>query len=181
MTCNAMEILDADGNPLLIFEVDPYSMSESFSREELANTSYLNGFAKDGVVQLVDGMHREPTADNSATELVVMLTNYAVFGDVTDDQTEDAVVVLVSQPGGSGSFYDLAVVRKQGDALTNMAVIQLGDRVQIKSLHIEDSEIAVDMLTQGPDDPMCCPTQYVSHRYLLESGELILTQSEEIE
>ena len=62
-----------------------------------------------------------------------------------------------------------------------MARIQLGDRVQIKSLHIENGEIVVDMLTQGPDDPMCCPTQYVSKRYVLESGELVLVRSEVIE
>ncbi len=181
ITCNAMEILDAEGNPLLVFQVDPYSQSEAFTREELANTSYLNEFAKAGVVQLVDGMYREPVAEDSATELVVMLTNHAVFGDVTGDDIEDAVVVLVSQPGGSGSFYDLAVVRKQGEALTHMARILLGDRVQIKSMHIENGEIIVDMLTQGPDDPMCCPTQYVSNRYALESGELVLISSETIE
>ena len=153
----------------------------SFTREELANTSYLNDFAKSGVVLLVNGMYREPVAEGSATELIVTLTNHAVFGDVTGDEAEDAVVVLVSQPGGSGSFYDLAVVRKQDEALTNMAHIQLGDRVQIKNMHLENSEIVVDMLTQGPDDPMCCPTQYVSNRYIIENGELVLISTEVIE
>ncbi len=181
ITNNTMEIYDAAGNPLLVFQVDPYSLSASFTREELANTSYLNEFAKAGIVQLMDGVYREPVAEDSATELVVMLTHHAVFGDVAGDEVEDAVVVLVSQPGGSGSFYDLAVVRKQDDALTNLARIQLGDRVQIKSLDIENGEIIVVMLAQGPDDPMCCPTQTVSNHYVLESGELVLTQSEVIE
>jgi hypothetical protein len=91
------------------------------------------------------------------------------------------VVVLVSQPGGSGSFYDLAVVHKQDEALTNLARIQLGDRIQIKSLLIENGEIVVDMVTQGPEDAMCCPTQYLSNRYILESGELVLLRSDVIE
>lgn len=181
MTCNAMEILDGEGNSLLVFQVDPFSLSESFTREELANISFLNESAKAGFVQLVNGMHREPVAEGSAAELVVMLTNHAVFGDVTGDEVEDAVVVLVSQPGGSGSFYDLAVVRGQEDALTNIARIQLGDRVQIKSMHIENGEIVIDLLTQAPDDPMCCPTQYISHHYVLENGELVLIRSEAVE
>lgn len=181
MTCNAMELRDAEDETLLVFQVDPYSQTTSFTREELANTSYLNKFAESGIAVLAGGQYREPLAADAATELVVMLTTHAVFGDVTGDQAEEALVVLVSQPGGSGSFYDLAVVRKQGQALTNMARIQLGDRVQIKSLLIEDGEIVVDMLEQGPDDPMCCPTQYTSNRYILESGELQLVRSEVIE
>jgi heat shock protein HslJ len=178
---NEMKVYDADGNPLLVFQVDVYGLSESFTREELANTSYLNEFAETGIVQLVDGVYREAIAEGSATELVVILTNEAAFGDVDGDQAEDAAVILVSQPGGSGSFYDLAVVRKQGEALTNMARVLLGDRVQIKSLQIENGEIVVEMLTQDPDDPMCCPSQFTRQHYVLESGELVLASSEIIE
>jgi hypothetical protein len=181
MVCNPMELTDSQGNVLLVYQVDPYSLAESFSRDQLANTSYLNEFAESGVVQLAGGMHREPIVEGSASELVVMLTNQAAFGDVTADGHEDAVVVLVSQPGGSGSFYDLAVVDKQEEALTNLARIQLGDRIQIKSLLIENGEIVVDMVTQSPEDAMCCPTQYLSNRYILESGELVLLRSDVIE
>ena len=180
MTFNTMELKNKEGEPLLIFQVDPYSLSESFTREELANTSYLNEFAQDETVQLVDGSYREQIVEGSASKLLVMLTTHAVFGDVTGNGSEDAVVVLVSQPGGSGSFYDLAVVRKQDDVMTNLARVRLGDRVQIKRLHMEDGEVVVDMLTQGPDDPMCCPTRYASNRYAFMSGELVLVNSEVI-
>jgi heat shock protein HslJ len=181
ITHNSMVVHDAKGNPLLVFQVDPYTLSESYTRDELANTSYLNEFAEVGIAQLTNGLYREPITEDSASELVVVLTNYAAFGDVSGDETENAVVVLVSQPGGSGSFYDLAVVRKQGEAITNMARIQLGDRVQIKSLLIENGEIVINMLIQGPGDPMCCPTQYVSNHYVLQSGELVLISSEVVE
>ena len=178
MANTAMEILDADGNSLLVFQVEPFSLSESFTREELANTSYLNEFAPSGVAQLVNGIFQESV---TALGVVVVLTNHAVFGDITGDGAEDAAVVLVSQTDGSGNFFDLALVRKQDKALTNMARIQLGDRVQIKSMHLENGEIVVDMLTQGPEDPMCCPTQYVSNRYKIEGSELVLISTEVIE
>jgi hypothetical protein len=35
----------------------------------------------------------------------------------------------------------------------------LGDRIQINALSIENNKIVVDMITHGPEDPMCCPTQ----------------------
>jgi len=181
ITQNTMEIQDGEGDLLLVFQVEPFSQSNSFTREELANTSYLNEFAKSGGVLLDGGMYHEPVAEGSATELVVMLTTYAAFGDVTGEETENAAVVLISQPGGSGSFYDLAVLSKQDEALTNLARIQLGDRVQIQSLDIKNKEVVVEMLTQGVDDPMCCPTQFVRNYFGLENGELVLLRSEAYE
>ncbi|MFN2195659.1 MAG: hypothetical protein ACK2UW_06000, partial [Anaerolineales bacterium] len=76
---------------------------------------------------------------------------------------------------------DLAVIHRQEEDLMNLARIQLGDRTQIKNLLIENGEIVVDMVTQGPQDAMCCPTQYVSNRYILENGELVLVRSDVIE
>ena len=166
---------------MLTFQVEPYSQTESFTREELANMSYLSEWSESGVVQLVNGEYRAPVAEGSATELVVMLTNYAAFGDLDGDGQEEALVVLVTNHGGSGTFFDLAVVRKQGESLTNLATTLLGDRVQIKSIRIENSEAMVDMLTHGPDDGMCCPTQYTANAYALKNGELIQTNSETIE
>ena len=39
----------------------------------------------------------------------------------------------------------------------------------------------VDMVTQGPDDPMCCPTQRVVKTYALESDQLVETGAQSIE
>ena len=180
MGCNAINLLDADGNTLLVLRVDPFSQSESFTREDLANAAYLSEFTENGVVQLTNGEYRAPVVEGAAAELVVMLTNFAAFGDLDGDGTEDAAVILVTQFGGSGSFYDLAILRKQDAALTNIATVLLGDRVQINGLGIENGEIAVDLLTQGPDDPMCCPTLQVVNRYILQNGELLQTSSDEV-
>jgi heat shock protein HslJ len=182
LSCNnTLNLFDAEGNAILIFQVDPYSTTTAFTREELANTAYLSEWTDSGLVQLVNGEFRAPIAEGSASELVVVLTNYAAFGDLDGDGQEEAAVILVTNAGGSGSFYDLAIVGKQGETLTNLANTLLGDRVQIKSLRIEDGEISVDFLTQGPDDPMCCPTQYVVNHYALQNGELVQTGTETIE
>jgi heat shock protein HslJ len=43
----------------------------------------------------------------------------------------------------------------------------------IEALAFEGAEIVVDMVTHGPDDPMCCPTQRVRLRYALQEGVLV--------
>ncbi|MGD8902000.1 MAG: hypothetical protein PVI67_00405, partial [Anaerolineae bacterium] len=55
----------------------------------------------------------------------------------------------------------------------DVAWTQLGDRVQINALFIQNGEIVVDMVTHGPDDPMCCPTQQVVQTFALQGEELI--------
>jgi hypothetical protein len=59
----------------------------------------------------------------------------------------------------------------------NVAIALLGDRAQINSLSIRDGEIVVDMITQGPNDPMCCPTLRVVETYELRGNELVRTSS----
>jgi heat shock protein HslJ len=172
---NTLNLLDAQGNALLVFQVDSYSTTDSFTREELANAAYLSEWTDQGTVQLNNGEYR------AAAEQIVTLTNFAAFGDLDGDGQDEAAVILVTNTGGSGSFYDLAIVRKQSGALTNLATTLLGDRVQIKSLRIENGKISVDLLTQGPDDAMCCPTQYVINQYALQNGELVQTGSETVE
>ena len=44
---------------------------------------------------------------------------------------------------------------------------------------VEGGEIAVRMVTHGPDDPMCCPTQKVLVRYALQGDQLVETAREE--
>ena len=72
----------------------------------------------------------------------------------------DAAVVLITDPGGSGTFYDLvAVLDRKGNAIP-VATTNLGDRIVINSLTIEDGQIVVDMLTRSPDEPMAAePSQ----------------------
>jgi heat shock protein HslJ len=56
----------------------------------------------------------------------------------------------------------------------------LGDRVKIKSLTIQNGEVVVDMLTQGPNDPMVNPTQEVVETYKLQGNKLVPTSSKPV-
>jgi uncharacterized lipoprotein YbaY/heat shock protein HslJ len=142
----------------------------------LANMEYQSEFTAAGTAPLSGGEYREPAAPGSATEIVVMLTEFAAVGEL--DGQPAAAVILVTDPGGSGTFYDLAVVMEQDGQPMNVATTPLGDRVQINSLSIADNQIVVDMIAQGPNDPMCCPTQQVLQTYELQDGALVQVSSE---
>ena len=144
--------------------------------EALKNTAYDSEWPADGVAHLTDGEYREkyPGAEDAASELVIVFYGdvYA-FGDLNSDGVEDAAVVLATSGGGSGTFITLeAVINDQGTP-KHVASVLLGDRAQVNSVTIESGEITVDMVTQGPDDPMCCPTLKVAQKYTLQGGALV--------
>jgi heat shock protein HslJ/uncharacterized lipoprotein NlpE involved in copper resistance len=106
-----------------------------------------------------------------------MLHDRMAFGHTADGQPL-AAVVLITDPGGSGTFRYLSAVVRQDGEMVNVATTLLGDRAQIKSLGVEGDEIVVEMITHGPDDPMCCPTQRVQKSYALTGDQLVETASE---
>ena len=145
----------------------------------LRNAEYQSEWTRSGRAPLTDGEYREAAAPGSATKTVIMLTDRMAFGYLREGQ-EAAIVILVTDPGGSGTFYSLAVVVEQNGELVNVAQILLGDRVKLNSVSLAGDEIVVDMLTQGPDDPFCCPTQHVVQKYALQEDQLVQTSSEVI-
>jgi heat shock protein HslJ/LysM repeat protein len=150
---------------------------EGLSPEELANAEYKSEWTQDGTAQLVDGEFSEPAAPGSATMTTVTLQpQYTTYSQLNGQDA--AAVVLVTDPGGSGTFFDLHVVVSQDGVPVDVASTPLGDRVQINSISIKDNQIVVDMVQAGPDDPMCCPSQQVVKTYELQGEQLMETSSQ---
>lgn len=172
-------LYDAEGARAVTFVAEQTAVSDELLFA-LANATYQSDFTESGSVTLTNGVYRAPIVEDAASELIVELTEHIAAGTLADGQ-EALAVILTTQSGGTGAFFDLAVIVQQEDQLVNVAKTQLGDRVVINDLAIENGEIRVDMVTQGPDDPMCCPTQQVMETYALQDGELVQTSSEVIE
>jgi len=145
--------------------------SAPITLDALRNGTYLSDWTQSGIVTLNNAEYREPAAPGSATETVVRMSEYVAFGDLTGNGVDDAAVILITDPGGSGTFFDLAVMINKNGAPINIASIPLGDRVQIKSLAIQNGEIVVNQIAHGPDDAMCCPTQEETKRFSLNLVE----------
>ena len=137
---------------------------------------FLSTWTQSAKVKLVHGEYREPAAPGSATKTVVKLTNARAFGKLNGK--EAGAVILVTDPGGSGTFYDLAILLKGPQSWVNQNIAFLGDRIRIHSLAIANDAVVVNMTTQGTGDAMCCPTHQVAQRFVLRGDRLIKTNEE---
>ncbi len=168
---NELEIKDSEGTRVvtLVAKAEAAGLDES----TLKNMTYQSEWTESGTVELTDGEYRAPAAPDSASEIVVQVVDPIAYGELNGQPA--AAVVLASSGGGSGTYMDLAAVVEQNGEPVNVATTSLGDRVQINSVVIENNEIVVDMVTHGPDDPMCCPTQQMVQTYALEGDQLVET------
>ena len=132
---------------------------------DLENMTYLSGWFPSGQVKLTNGSYRQRVAPGSATETVVKLAEQRAFGTMGGHKT--AAVILVTDPGGSGTFYDLAVVVKGDEGWANIDLVTLGDRVKIHAIAIKNNVIVLDMTTHGPGDTMSFPTQRTTQSFVL--------------
>jgi heat shock protein HslJ len=164
--------------------VPPTSTStpvSSLTLEMLQNATYPSEWEESGPITLTNGRYEgKPFVEGGASRLVVTLIEPVAFGDLDGDGVEDAAVILAANAGGSGTFISLEAVRNEGGEPVHLASYPLGDRVRIESLAIEGGQILLEMITHGPDDPMCCPTQQVVQTYALREGELEQTSSQVI-
>ncbi len=122
-------------------------------------------------VTLRNGEYHEPAKPGSATETVVRLTDQRAFGPMNGKDT--AAIVIVTDPGGSGMFYDLALLEMKQEGWVYADSVLLGDRVKVHSVGIKDNEISVSMTVHGPGDAMCCPTQEVTRRFIVQADHLV--------
>lgn len=138
---------------------------------ELLNATYT--VPDIGTITLQDGKY-----EDTANRVEVTLLPYAAEGEL--DGTPSTAVILVANTGGSGVFNYLAIMQQENGGWVNVATTLLGDRIDINSLTIENNQVVVEMVTQGPDDPMCCATTIVRRTYELKDGQLEMTSDEVI-
>ena len=127
-----------------------------------------------GDFQLVDGVHHRPpqAPGESAETYVTELRDPQAYGDLNGDGSADAAVILATQNGGTGHFMELAAMLNRNGAAENAATVSLGDRVGVEAMRIEAGVIVLDMRVHGPNDPMCCASQFETWRFKLEDEAL---------
>lgn len=146
-----------------------HSAPAGISRAQAANTAYASEYVAGGVIKLADNHYED--SDLSSAELDALDAR----GDLDGDGVDDLVVLLNTGTGGSGLFRDLYVLRRQADGLQVSAPGFLGDRVEVQALRIEHGTLVVDLIVQGENDPLCCPTRPVTYRFRLANNELVET------
>lgn len=146
----------------------------SLSLDALRNIEYVIEGPASGKAKLVNGSYQE-RIPNSSAQIVVTFNDALSIGDLNGDGLTDAAVVLAINTGGSGTFYNLYGVLNDKGAPRPTAPIVLGDRIKLKALRIQDGELSVNFLTQGPKDAMTNPTLDVTRKFKLQEGKLVAT------
>jgi heat shock protein HslJ len=142
---------------------------------ELRNATYSGIY--DEPVKLTDGLYEgEAFVEGDASHPVVEYVDGAeLFGDLDGDGVDDAVVFLHESGGGSGTFtYVAAQLNREGNPVDAGAVL-IEDRIGVKLAAIEDGQIALEIITQGPGDAACCSTHKAHKTYALQEGRLVET------
>lgn len=145
----------------------------TLTREQLGNLSYPSELGPHGHVQLKSGVFEAQESDDATAHLVVRLTDHIAEGDLNGDGRSDAAVILESDSGGSGSFMDLAAVLNMPNGPEPVAVIDLGDRTEIRKMAYADGKVQIELIGHGPDDPVCCPTQVQQREYRFDGKQWI--------
>jgi hypothetical protein len=140
----------------------------------LPNATYPLDITRSGRAALQNGIYEEEAAPGSATRTRITLNDVQVLGDLNGDDLQDAAVILIADPGGSGTFYYLSAVINRNGAPDPVPAVLLGDRVSITSLTIHNGEINVTLLTRQRDEPMAAkPAVELVRTYRLEENLLV--------
>ena len=140
---------------------------------ELGNATYTG--IEEGPVTLAKGRWEgEPYEEGGASRPSAgLVEDFTLAGDLNDNGSEEAVVLLWQSSGGSGTFSYLAVVGRGDGGVKNLGTAEIGDRVRLRRGRIENDSIILDVLQQGEGDAACCPSQLASRTWSMIDGQLV--------
>lgn len=137
---------------------------------DLANATYDDPVAESGTLTLKNGVYNQQAAQDATGQTIAKLLAPITYG--TLNGVESAAVIIAANGGGSGTFYNLALVQLEEGKPVNIASTPLGDRIIVKNVSIKDNRLGVDIITQGRDEGACCPTLPLSALYTLAGAKL---------
>jgi heat shock protein HslJ len=151
--------------------IDKVAWADGELREVLGNMTYPSGWTRSGHAPLVGGVYKERAAPGSAADIVIRLTDSVAVGRI-GDQTM-AALVTATDPGGSGIFFDLYLVRQRENHWNIVDRARLGDRIRVNRIEIEQGLVRLDLTVHGPADRACCPTEHRRIDYELLHERLV--------
>jgi heat shock protein HslJ len=146
--------------------------ASSIPVEALKNATYSGVY--DEPITLSDGLYEgEPFAEGDpARPSVEYIDGVELSGDLDGDGFDDAVVFLLERGGGSGAFTYVAAQLNRDGQPVDAGAVRIEDRIGVRSAAIEEGQVVLDIITQGPGDVACCGTHKAQKTYALQDGRL---------
>ena len=158
----------------------PAAPASPLTRQQAENFTYRLYYTLNAEIMLQNGVFDYQDPSDPSVRVHSILHPVDAYGHINTDNSSDAVVVLVTNTGGSGNFYDMVALANHNGTPIQVAEVHLGDRQIVNSITINDDRtITLDFVTHDDDDAFCCPTQHVRRNYIWIGADLVV-QSEEV-
>lgn len=124
-------------------------------------------------VALVNGKAQVAAAPGSAEQVTTSIFGEPVSGDLNGDGRLDAVIMLVQDSGGSGTFYFVAAAINATSGVEGSNAILLGDRIAPQNIEIQNGQIIANYADRNPGEPMTTqPSLGVSKYFVYRNSAL---------
>ena len=125
-------------------------------------------------ITLNNGRAEQPAAPGSASAIRTEVVGRWIGSDLEGDGDRDAVMILVHEPGGSGTFYYLAAALARREGYCGLNAVLLGDRITLTDIAVIDSLIEVNYLHRAFHEPMTAPPSIEGRLVVvLDNGKLV--------
>ncbi len=133
---------------------------------------------EDEPVALVDGRNERPAAPGSAIKIRTTVWKRPVFGDLDGDGDDDAALLLIQDPGGSGTFFYVTAAIRSNGRYQGINTFLMGDRITPKDLAIRNRMIVATYADRRPNEPFSTtPSVDRTIALILQNGQLSATAS----
>jgi hypothetical protein len=140
----------------------PVAMQES-AVDPLNGTYTIEG----SEVRMVNGRHEVQAAPGSTAKIGTWVFGEPVWGDLNGDGAEDAALILVHTPGGSGTFYYVAVALKTNGAYRGTNGVLLGDRIAPQNVSIRNGVVIAKYADRRFEESMTTSPSIVKSKALV--------------
>lgn len=145
----------------------------------ILNATYL---IEKQAVQLVNGRAKVQAAPGSVSKVTTEVFGKRTFGDLNGDGRVDAVLFLVQDTGGSGTFYYVAAAIAKNGLYRGINAVLLGDRVVPRAIHILNCVIVAEYDDRHPGQPMAATPSTGKMMYLkLKKGHLTTIKLQDVD
>jgi hypothetical protein len=119
-----------------------------------------------------------PAAPGSVIKIRTAVWKRPVFGDLDGDGDDDAALLLIHDPGGSGTFFYVTVAIHSNGRYQGINTFLMGDRITPKDLAIRDRMIVASYADRRPNEPFSTtPSVDRTIALILQNGQLSATAS----
>lgn len=133
------------------FNLTGSDISPGANALDVKNISYT---VSGEIFTLKDGRAEKERTPGSTSTKSVSIFGEPAYGDLDADGDTDAALVLVNDPGGSGTFYYAVLAMRESETYRATNAMLLGDRIALQTIEIRDSRAVYNYAERRADEPM---------------------------